>query len=171
MTAPYFAYNGTSNLLVEVCYDNTSYTSYSPVRATSAPGGKTWGRYTDGAAGCTMTLGAVQANRPNVCFEISAPVGITQNGNNIPTEYALSQNYPNPFNPTTNIKFDLPKEGFVSLKIYDVVGKEVASLVNEVKSAGSYIVGFNGTELSSGVYFYRLESGIFVENKRMILIK
>ena len=170
MTAPYFAYNGTSNLLVEVCYDNTAYTSYSPVNATSTPG-MTWGYYTDGLAGCTMTGGTAQANRPNVCFEIQSPVGITQNGNNIPTEYALSQNYPNPFNPTTNIKFDLPKQGFVSLKVYDVVGKEVATLVNEVKSAGSYIVGFNGTELSSGVYFYRLESGIFVENKRMVLIK
>ena len=97
--------------------------------------------------------------------------GVTQNGNTVPTEYTLSQNYPNPFNPTTNIKFDLPKQGFVSLKVYDVVGKEVATLVNEVKSAGSYIVDFNGTGLSSGVYFYRLQAGDFASVKRMILVK
>lgn len=107
----------------------------------------------------------------NVCIKGSPIVGITQNGGNIPTEYALSQNYPNPFNPTTNIKFDLPKQGLVSLKVYDVVGKEVATLVNEVKSAGSYNVDFNGTNLSSGVYFYRLEADNFVDVKRMVLIK
>jgi hypothetical protein len=107
----------------------------------------------------------------NVTVKGSPTVGITQNGSNIPTVYALSQNYPNPFNPTTNIKFDLPKQGFVSLKVYDVIGKEVATLVNEVKSAGSYNVDFNGTNLSSGVYFYRLESGSFIDVKRMILIK
>ncbi|MFC2093343.1 T9SS type A sorting domain-containing protein [Bacteroidota bacterium] len=107
----------------------------------------------------------------NVCILGSQATGITQNGNNVPTEYALSQNYPNPFNPTTNIKFDLPKQGFVSLKVYDVVGKEVAILVNEVKSPGSYNVDFNGTELSSGVYFYRLEADNFVDVKRMVLIK
>ena len=107
----------------------------------------------------------------NVCVKGSPASGITQNGNNIPTEYALSQNYPNPFNPTTNIKFDLPKQGLVSLKVYDVIGKEVATLVNEVKSAGSYNVDFNGTNLSSGVYFYRLETDNFIDVKRMILIK
>ena len=97
--------------------------------------------------------------------------GVTQNGSNIPTEFALSQNYPNPFNPTTNIKFDIPEQGFVSLKVYDVVGKEIATLVNNVKSAGSYSVDFNGSNLSSGVYFYRLEAGSFTAVKRMILVK
>ncbi len=77
----------------------------------------------------------------------------------------------NPFNPVTNIQFDLPKEVLVTLKVYDVLGREVKSLVNEFKQAGSYIVSFDGSELSSGIYFYRLEAGDFVRVKRMVLIK
>ena len=88
-----------------------------------------------------------------------------------PTEYSISQNYPNPFNSVTNIQFDLPKEGLVTLKVYDVLGREVKSIVNEFKQAGSYIVSFDGSELSSGIYFYRLEAGDFVQVKRMILLK
>jgi M6 family metalloprotease-like protein len=91
--------------------------------------------------------------------------------NGLPKEYNLFQNYPNPFNPVTNIQYDLPKEGLVSLKVYDLLGREVKSLVNEFKQAGSYIVSFDGSELSSGIYFYRLESGNFVQVKRMVLIK
>jgi hypothetical protein len=89
----------------------------------------------------------------------------------IPKSYNLSQNYPNPFNPVTKISFDIPKNGLVTLKIYDVLGKEVKSLVNEVKSAGKYIVDFDGTSFSSGTYFYRLESNGFVSTKKMLLIK
>jgi hypothetical protein len=89
----------------------------------------------------------------------------------IPDKYELAQNYPNPFNPSTKISFSLPKQGFVTLKIYDVVGKEVAKIVNEVKNAGSYTVEFNASTLASGVYFYRIEAADFVETKRMMLIK
>jgi hypothetical protein len=85
--------------------------------------------------------------------------------------YKLEQNYPNPFNPVTNIQYSIPKEGLVSLKVYDVLGREVKSLVNEFKQAGSYIVSFDGSELSSGIYFYRIHSGDFVQVKRMVLIK
>ncbi|MBS1515196.1 MAG: T9SS type A sorting domain-containing protein [Bacteroidetes bacterium] len=86
-------------------------------------------------------------------------------------KYSLSQNYPNPFNPATKISFAIPTNGFVSLKVYDVTGKEVMTLVNKNMTVGSYSVDFNGTFLSSGVYFYRLESGNFVETKKMILVK
>ncbi len=89
----------------------------------------------------------------------------------IPTVYSLSQNYPNPFNPVTKINFALPKQGFVTLKIYDVLGREVRTLVNEVKSAGNFSVDFNASEYSSGVYFYKLESNGFSDIKRMMLIK
>lgn len=89
----------------------------------------------------------------------------------IPDKYEMSQNYPNPFNPTTKINFSLPKQGFVTLKIYDVIGKQVAELVSEVKPAGVYAVDFNASALASGVYFYRIESLDFVETKRMMLIK
>jgi hypothetical protein len=93
----------------------------------------------------------------------------------VPSSYELSQNYPNPFNPTTQIRYSLEKPGLVSLKVYDVLGREVTTLVNTYQEAGSYTVTFNtaetGQSLSSGVYFYRLESGRFVANNRMLLLK
>ncbi len=170
MTAPYFAYDGTSNLLVEVCFDNSSYTAYSPVYSTAAPN-MTRGYYTDNQTGCTMTSGSAQSNRPNVCFTLTTLTGLSSNTSAIPDKYELAQNYPNPFNPVTKINFALPKQGLVTLKIYDVLGREIRTLVNEVKQAGIYSVDFNGAEFSSGVYFYRLESKDFVDVKRMILIK
>lgn len=87
----------------------------------------------------------------------------------IPGKYELSQNYPNPFNPATKINFAIPKQGLVTLKVYDILGKEVKTLVNEVKLAGFYTVDFTG--LSSGVYFYRIRSGEFTDIKRMMLVK
>lgn len=97
-------------------------------------------------------------------------VGI-KNQTTIPADYSLSQNYPNPFNPTTKINYTIPKSGFVTLKIFDVLGREVAVLVNAEKSAGSYIVDFNASALTSGVYFYRLEVNGFVDIKKMTLLK
>jgi hypothetical protein len=88
-----------------------------------------------------------------------------------PAEYKLSQNYPNPFNPVTRINFQLPYDSHVTLKIYDVVGSEVATLVNEIKVAGNYNFDFNASSLASGVYYYKLQAGDFVQNKKMILLK
>ena len=109
------------------------------------------GIYTDNSAGCTMTGGTAQATRPNVCFTFTTGVGVNPIGLEIPKVYSLSQNYPNPFNPSTKINFALPKQGFVTLKIYDVLGREVRTLVNEVKSADNFTVDFNASEFSSGV--------------------
>ena len=89
----------------------------------------------------------------------------------IPSEYKLSQNYPNPFNPTTKINFAVPKEGYVTLKVYDLLGREVADLVNEVKSPGTYIIDFEASYLASGIYYYRFEAEEFVSVKKMILMK
>ncbi|MEW6005474.1 MAG: T9SS type A sorting domain-containing protein [Stygiobacter sp.] len=89
----------------------------------------------------------------------------------MPVGYELSQNYPNPFNPTTNIKFSLPKEGFVTLRVYNSIGQEVATLVNDFKSAGSYQVDFNASNLSSGVYVYTLSVGNYKISKKMMLMK
>ena len=94
----------------------------------------------------------------------------------IPIEFLLYQNYPNPFNPTTTIKYSIPKLSFVTIKIYDVLGSEVATLVNEEKPAGTYEIEFNGhsdegQNLTSGVYFYSLRAGSFVQTRKMILIK
>ncbi|GAB6283405.1 MAG: hypothetical protein STSR0008_21710 [Ignavibacterium sp.] len=90
---------------------------------------------------------------------------------NIPNEFALSQNYPNPFNPSTKINYQLPVDSYVSLKIYDVLGKEVITLLNEQQSAGFYQKEFNAKGLSSGMYFYKLEAGNFVQVRKMILLK
>ena len=101
-------------------------------------------------------------------------IGITQLGTEIPAEYSLKQNYPNPFNPSTVINFSLPKSGNVKIKVYDMLGKEVASLINEFKTAGNYQVDFNEKDygaLSSGIYYYRIESNEFTEIRKMMLLK
>ncbi len=97
--------------------------------------------------------------------------GIQNTNSEIPVSYNLSQNYPNPFNPTTNIKFSIPSTELVKLVVFDVLGREVATLVNEVKNAGNYTADFDASHLSSGVYFYRLESGNFIQTKKMLLVK
>lgn len=89
----------------------------------------------------------------------------------IPDNYFLSQNYPNPFNPTTVINYQIPQRGFVTLKIFDVLGKEVATLVNEEKSAGNYEVDFSSKGLASGVYIYTMKVNDFVDSKKMILLR
>lgn len=97
--------------------------------------------------------------------------GETKKTVNVPKSYNLSQNYPNPFNPVTKISFDIPKNTFVSLKIYDILGRETAVLVNETKQAGSYTVNFNAAELTNGVFFYRIESADYSDVRKMILLK
>ena len=92
-------------------------------------------------------------------------------GELIPNEYALEQNYPNPFNPSTTIKFHIPELSFVTLKVYDVLGNEIATLVNEEESIGSFDIEFGAAALPSGIYFYRLRAGSFVETKKMVLMK
>ncbi len=89
----------------------------------------------------------------------------------LPLSFKLSQNYPNPFNPITKIAYALPKSGLVTLRVYDILGKEVATLVNEVKNAGNYSVDFNASNFTSGVYFYKIETNGFSDIKKMMLIK
>ncbi len=89
----------------------------------------------------------------------------------IPTAFSLEQNYPNPFNPSTTIQYSLPSTGHVSIKIFDTIGREVTTLINEVKNAGSYNIEFNASNISSGIYYYRIESADFVDVKKMVLLK
>jgi hypothetical protein len=91
--------------------------------------------------------------------------------NSLPEYYNLSQNYPNPFNPSTKIQYSISSNQFVQLKIYDVLGKEISTLVNNEQSAGRYEVNFNGNGLTSGIYFYSIKAGAFTETKSMILMK
>ena len=88
-----------------------------------------------------------------------------------PNEIHLFQNYPNPFNPITTIDYQIPKSGFITLKIYDVLGNEIATLIDEKKSKGKHKIMFNGTKLASGIYFYKLTTENFVKTKKMLLVK
>jgi hypothetical protein len=89
----------------------------------------------------------------------------------IPTKFALNQNFPNPFNPATTITYNLPRDGFVTIKVYDIIGSEIETLVNEEKSAGSYVVTFEGKNLSSGVYICTMSGNGFVKSIKMLMIK
>jgi len=123
--------------------------------------------------GSTAVFAFVGGNYINVYFDNFSwvPSDVNEGSNNIPEIYSLEQNYPNPFNPSTSIEFRIPENAFVSLKIYDVLGKEVVTLMNEEKNAGTYEVNFNASALSSGVYFYKLEAGNFVQTRKMVLMK
>lgn len=105
-----------------------------------------------------------------VIYVIDNPVNI-KNENLQPQDFVLHQNYPNPFNPTTNIGFRISDFGFVSLKVYDALGNEVKTLVNEIKLAGEHHVEFSSNGLTSGIYYYRLETKSFSETRKMILLK
>jgi len=101
----------------------------------------------------------------------SVIVGVDDNEIFSPSAYSLSTNYPNPFNPTTIISYQIPEFSFVTLKVYGVLGNEIATLVNEEKPAGRYDVEFDATALTSGIYFYRIQASSFVETKKMVLMK
>ncbi len=83
----------------------------------------------------------------------------------------MIQNFPNPFNPSTTIYYSIPELSFVTLKVYDVLGNEIVTLVNEEKSIGTHTIEFDATALPSGIYFYRIQAGSFVETKKMVLMK
>ncbi len=127
------------------------------------------------------------SNNQSISFTIDAdytltaiyqtPTSVDRINGNLVTEYLLHQNYPNPFNPTTTINYSVPKSSFVTIKVYDVLGREAAALVNEEKQAGNYKIDFDASKLASGVYFYRIQAGAstgsstFVETKKLVLMK
>jgi len=96
---------------------------------------------------------------------------VNSDGNTIPLSFKLEQNYPNPFNPNTVISYQLSSVSFVTLKVYDVLGREVATLVNEQKEAGDYVVNFDASKLSSGIYIYKLNAGNYSSIKKMMVVK
>ena len=99
------------------------------------------------------------------------PVGIEESGSSIPDDFLLLQNYPNPFNPSTKITYSIPNKSFVTLKVYDPLGSIVSELVSEEKEAGRYEIDFKASELSSGIYFYTITAGNFVQTKKMVLLR
>ena len=101
-----------------------------------------------------------------------SPIDFVDSDNeNLPQEFKLEQNYPNPFNPSTTIRFSLNKPSFVSLAVFDVLGNRVKQLIESNVSNGQHQIQFDASQLSSGMYFYRLQSGDFIETKKMLLIK
>jgi hypothetical protein len=102
-------------------------------------------------------------------IQVDVLTGVTEKL--LPKEFALDQNYPNPFNPSTNIEYAVPRESRVQLVVYNVLGQQVATLVNEVKAAGYYTASFNATHFSSGLYFYRMNAGEVSFLKKMLLVK
>jgi photosystem II stability/assembly factor-like uncharacterized protein len=165
---------GTSNI-----YGNSEF---NLVRSTNS--GLIWSTLSGGPGSNLQSLDAVRINNSTIyalavtndrkvykLLDSVRVIGIENTGTTIPKEYKLYQNYPNPFNPVTSIKYTIPKDDFVSLKIYDLKGELVTTLVNENQIKGEYEVSFNGEYYSSGVYFYVLESGQFIKSKKMVLIK
>lgn len=101
---------------------------------------------------------------------VTDPLGVPEKGE-IPTAFALKQNYPNPFNPGTTIIYDLPRSSNVTLAVFDLLGREVSVVVNEVVNAGYHEVSFDASSLASGVYMYRLHAGDFVSTKKMLILR
>jgi len=99
------------------------------------------------------------------------PVAVESSPENLPKEFRLDQNYPNPFNPSTTIRFALPQAEPVTLKIFDMHGREVATLINEKMPVGEHSVNFDGQKLASGIYFYQLRAGAFVQKRKFALVK
>ena len=140
--------------------------------------GTTWTKFDSGSV--SENIISLAANQSNlyagssmgvIYRSVSGITDVQQINHNLPELFSLYQNYPNPFNPATRIRYEIPKASFVSLKIYDLLGREVATLVNEEKQSGSYEVEFDGSNLSSGIYFYRMQAGSYINTKKFVLLK
>ena len=154
-------YTGTNTTWTQQTFDISPYANGSTnlkvrFRLTSDAGVQADGWYVD------------DINISKYCVSAITGIGIN---NGLPVNFSLEQNYPNPFNPATVIKYQLPKSSFVKLKVYDLLGKEVASLINSQVEAGYHQAEFNGSNLSSGLYIYKLETDGFTDVKKMILVK
>ena len=121
--------------------------------------------------GNTIFLASSQVYSAFAFIGTSSGVTSVTEGQVIPGEFRLDQNYPNPFNPSTTIKFELPKSSVVRLTVYDMIGREVALLMNETRDAGVYEVKFDASNLSTGVYLYRLQAGSYVETRKLCLVR
>lgn len=162
-----------------ICYNNGAMydpvnNSWSPVTTTSAPSARQYQT--------TVWTGSKMIVWGGAGTDLNAPVktggifgdslvAISGNENEIPNDYELSQNYPNPFNPNTNIDFRIPDAEFVTLDVINSLGEKVAQVINEQKQPGAYSVVFDGSDLSSGVYFYKLTAGKFTQTRKMIIVK
>ncbi len=160
---PGYAVRGDSSIYVGSSFPNF-------VRDYSAPAGRYNHLAYDHNSGIYHSW-AVRNNGGITMVSIFRGGAVRSISTEIPKSYGLEQNYPNPFNPTTKVRFDLKKETFTTIKVYDVLGREVAVIVNEQLHAGQYEADFNASSLSSGIYYYRILAGDYSEVKKMVLIK
>jgi len=168
-----FEYSSTQSLIVEIeqCGVTGSFSGFSLAHTTGLGSGNNGRSYSTTVTCVAPYQGLTTGRVVNCGINVTPMTGVITPVLNIPDKYNLSQNYPNPFNPTTTINFSIPKSGFVALKVFDVLGKEVATLVNETRVAGNYTVAFDGSRLSSGVYYYRIQADDYMDVKQMILLK
>jgi hypothetical protein len=162
-----FIYYPDSSLIIEIgqC-SSTQGTGFSAMQQNTVPQQKLYS-----VGGCPFVYSGAQTSRTLNSGITVEPVGISNNNNQAPFVYKLEQNYPNPFNPVTKISFTIPKAGHVILKVNDILGREVAVIVDGYRPAGSHNVEFNAENLPSGIYLYSIESGDFKDTKKMTLIK
>jgi len=178
--------NGLANLeCIGLCINSADYIFTTPYNAgvfRSVDNGNSWTSISSGLT--DFNIQSLAVNSDEYMFagsgyffrSINPTTSVEYENDQYPSNHFLSQNYPNPFNPTTTIAYKIPENEFVTIKVYDILGREVAMLVNEEKSAGSYEVEFNShsgevRNLTSGIYFYQLKTEEYSQTKKMILLK
>jgi len=178
----------TNTVVIDPTLPNNVYIGNDIGVYISQDGGITWNEFSEGMPpAIVMDLSISKSNRMLRAFthglgvwerklsDSTAPVSVREE-KGIPLSFSLEQNYPNPFNPKTVIRYTLSRNSFVSLKVYDVIGKEITTLINENRPSGNHEITFDASPLSSGIYFYRLvleRNGIlqFSETKKMVVVK
>ncbi|MCG6915068.1 T9SS type A sorting domain-containing protein, partial [bacterium BMS3Abin03] len=170
-TTPYFTPIGSPSWTIDSL--NVNDTVQVPINLLFLGKQQSTDEYTHYSPSITWTSGGTTYLRKhNVLIDFQNTItGIIQTANTIPNRFELYQNYPNPFNPSTTIKYDLPKQSRVKIEVYDILGRKVATLVDETKIAGSYQVIWNANRSASGVYFYRIETGNYCATKKLLLLK
>ena len=153
---------------IQRSYDNSIWQNIGFVEGNGTTSNETSYSFTDRNPAGGLNFYRIRQIDFNGTFQIYGPLTVNFTG---PLSYSLKQNYPNPFNPSTTIEYSIPQNSFVTLKIFNTLGEEVALLVNEQKDAGNYKVSFNGLRLSSGTYIYQLNAGDFNETRKMMLVK
>jgi hypothetical protein len=164
-TSTWYATNPATNTVLN---EKIKWVYYTPYSAGERPRGIGFSPTGDTAY---VSIFGSTLPTPGVRRYKRTAVSVEPDGNAVPEVYTLSQNYPNPFNPTTEIQFAIPKQGLTTVKVYDILGQEVATLVNEMLAPGSYKTRLDGTRLASGTYIYMIQSGDFRMSKKMLLLK
>ena len=170
-----FEWNGIDNLVVEVCFDNDDYGGSSSVFTTVTLNNTRYRRYADEGNGCALTnadgFGSASPHRANLAMTILVTSAVDPGDADLPRKFELRQNYPNPFNPTCVIEYDLPRSSPVTLAVFDILGREIATLVHQEQEAGEHRVEWSARSVSSGIYFYQLQAGDFRATEKMILVR